>query len=110
MQLNTTIQNKKRVRINVDIFNRIYNDFREKASTRFNSKNDAVSEAIEKLYVECRELKKLENVKLDDDTKKKIGFAINMGIAKDIDEVVKDAVELYLNTKKEELKKIVDSL
>ena len=110
MQQNTITQNKKRVRINSDTFNRIYNDFRSKILTQFNTKNELVGEAIEALYKECIELKKQEHVNLDDDTKKKIDFVINMGIATNMDEVVKDAVQLYLETKKEELKKMVDSL
>lgn len=110
MQQNATTQHKKRVNINSNTFNRIYNNFREKTSTQFNTKNELVGAAVEELYIECKELEKQENVILDDETKKKIDFIINMGIAKNTDEVVKDAVKLYLNAKKEEMKKMVDSL
>jgi len=104
-------RSSKRISISEQVFSRIYNDVGSlREFDRYKTKSEIVAKALENCYNKSVELNTDKYIELDDETLKKIDFLIKLNIENNIDEVVKKAVQMYLDAKKDDMKKIVDSL
>jgi len=103
--------NLKRVEIPKEVFESIYNEKRDAFSEdKAGGKIKFVGAQFVEIYKEYKMLKQRECLELDSKTEEKIDILIKMGIEKSKDDVLKAAINFYLNEKKDELKKMIDSL
>jgi len=100
----------KRAIIPESLFNKLYNELTAKEKAKYDKKSYALAPAINAAYEEYRKVKNGEYLTLDEDTKAKIDVLINMKLNNSVDEVVKEAIKFYVDAKKDEMKKLVDSL
>ena len=99
----------KRITISTELYNLLYSKCSQAEKNNVAKKGDAVVIGLNKIYEEHKNLQEQDYIILDEDTLKKIGILVKMNINKDVDDAIKQSVKSYLNTKKEEIKKIVDS-
>ena len=100
----------KRVSISSELYANLYNAYISEHGNKFQKKGDSVVAQINNILSEYNTLIEKDCVELDEETKKRVDMLIKLNISNDAEDVLRESIKHYLNTKKEEIKKLVDEL
>lgn len=100
----------KRIPIREEFYQKMLQKAKLKSAPVTTKKAALVAQIIEKTCLEYEELLKRECVEFDDETKNKIETLLKFGVNKDAQEVIREAVKMYVDSKKEDIKKLIEEL
>ncbi|MDF1876068.1 hypothetical protein JHD48_10005 [Sulfurimonas sp. SAG-AH-194-I05] len=100
----------KRVTIGAELYNTLYAKSALHKKREFAKKGDQVAWYIDKLHTDYLELLDKDCIELKEDAKKKISMLLKLGINDTVDNVIEEAIALYIENKKEAMRAVVDSI